>query len=146
MNPNPSPETRFKPGQSGNPAGKKPGTRNKLTVLLETMLDDKAEAILARSIEKAAQGNAASERLWVPRMVPLARRRAVAVDLPKPDTAEAIAEAGARIVLAVAESEITPEEGASLTAALQTQRRAVEAVAFEERIARLEEKLGLEGA
>ena len=33
MNPDPCPEKRFKPGQSGNPAGRKKGTKNSITYL-----------------------------------------------------------------------------------------------------------------
>lgn len=36
-NPDPSPDTRFQPGESGNPAGKKPGTRNFTTLVREAL-------------------------------------------------------------------------------------------------------------
>lgn len=36
-NPNPSPENQFKPGQSGNPNGKVPGTKNLTTKLREAL-------------------------------------------------------------------------------------------------------------
>lgn len=40
-NPKPSPETQFKPGQSGNPGGKAVGTRNRLNAdFLNKMADD----------------------------------------------------------------------------------------------------------
>lgn len=40
-NPNPSPATRFKPGRSGNPAGRRRGARDRLTVaLLEALAGD----------------------------------------------------------------------------------------------------------
>ena len=34
--------TQFKPGQSGNPAGKPKGTRNATTLALETLFDGQA--------------------------------------------------------------------------------------------------------
>ncbi|MEJ0071585.1 MAG: DUF5681 domain-containing protein [Pseudomonadota bacterium] len=40
---------RFVPGSSGNPAGKKPGTRNHATVLKELLRDGEAEAAAASS-------------------------------------------------------------------------------------------------
>lgn len=39
-NPNPSPETRWKPGQSGNPAGKPPGAGVSLVALLRRKLEE----------------------------------------------------------------------------------------------------------
>src|SRR5262245_33233647 len=41
----------FKPGQSGNPAGKKPGTRNRATLALEALLDGEAEALTKKAVE-----------------------------------------------------------------------------------------------
>jgi Family of unknown function (DUF5681) len=35
----------FEPGQSGNPAGKAKGTRNKVTLAIEALLDGEAEAL-----------------------------------------------------------------------------------------------------
>ena len=40
---------RFQPGVSGNPAGKRPGTRNRRTLLAEALREGE-EAALARSI------------------------------------------------------------------------------------------------
>jgi hypothetical protein len=36
--------TQYKPGRSGNPAGKLKGTRNATTLALETLLDGQASA------------------------------------------------------------------------------------------------------
>ena len=36
----------WKKGQSGNPAGKKPGTRHKATILAERLLDGQAEELI----------------------------------------------------------------------------------------------------
>jgi hypothetical protein len=39
---------RFRPGQSGNPAGKAKGTRNRTTLAIEAPLDGEAEALTRR--------------------------------------------------------------------------------------------------
>ena len=58
----------FLPGQSGNPAGKKPGMRNRATILSE-MLDDGEARTIARSvIDKALAGNAVAARFIVGRL------------------------------------------------------------------------------
>ncbi len=43
---------RFQKSQSGNPAGKRPGTRNRATVLLEATADDDLKAIVTKIVEK----------------------------------------------------------------------------------------------
>lgn len=67
-NPNPSPENQFKPGESGNPAGKPPGAKN-FTTLVREALQEVAklkqgnpenltyEQVLAKSVGPRAMGN-----------------------------------------------------------------------------------------
>lgn len=47
----------FQPGQSGNPAGKPKGSRNKATLAAETLLDGEAETITRKVIELAKPGD-----------------------------------------------------------------------------------------
>src|SRR5258708_12739505 len=61
---------RFLPGQSGNPAGKKPGTRNHATLLREALNegDDRTAARIV--IDKALAGNLVAARFAVARLIP----------------------------------------------------------------------------
>ena len=43
----------FKPGQSGNPAGRPKGSRNRSTLALEAIFEAEAEAITRKAIELA---------------------------------------------------------------------------------------------
>jgi len=52
----------FKAGQSGNPNGRRKGVLNKRTELAK-MLDPHAEAIVAKMIELALQGDVTALRL-----------------------------------------------------------------------------------
>jgi len=51
------PGRRFQPGQSGNPAGKPKGTRNRATVLAEQLLDGEAETMVRTAVDWAKKGN-----------------------------------------------------------------------------------------
>jgi hypothetical protein len=41
----------FQPGQSGNPNGRKKGSRNKITQAIEAFLDGEGEALTRKAIE-----------------------------------------------------------------------------------------------
>lgn len=136
-------DTRFQPGQSGNPAGKKPGTRNRATMLIEQMIGDEAERITGNLIRSALEGKPWAIQACMRRAAPPARSRTVSLDLPKADTPAGILAAGARLVEATASGEIAPDEADRLSALLDKQRLALETVELERRIAKLEAELGL---
>jgi Family of unknown function (DUF5681) len=46
----------FRPGQSGNPAGKPKGARNRTTLAVEALLQGEATAITRKAIERAKAG------------------------------------------------------------------------------------------
>jgi Family of unknown function (DUF5681) len=50
----------FEPGQSGNPAGKPKGARNKTTLAVEALLDGEAETLTRKAIELAKAGDLAA--------------------------------------------------------------------------------------
>jgi hypothetical protein len=70
----------FQPGQSGNPAGKKPGTRNRKTLLLQEL--EKDGSALAAAIKTAAlSGDASAMSLWLTRQEPALRSRSETVEI-----------------------------------------------------------------
>src|SRR4051812_42108725 len=73
---------RFQPGMSGNPAGKKPGTRNHATLLREALADGEAHAMARKLIELALAGNLAALRYCLDRIDPV-RRGTIELDLPE---------------------------------------------------------------
>ena len=73
---------RFQKGQSGNPAGRPPGSRNKSTVLLQSLLEGEAEAITRKVIALAKEGDMAAIKLCMDRLAPPRRSAAVECDLP----------------------------------------------------------------
>jgi hypothetical protein len=64
---------RFMPGNSGNPAGKKPGTRNRATVLREALAEGEDIATARIIIDKALAGDAVAARFIVDRLTPRPR-------------------------------------------------------------------------
>jgi len=128
----------FQKGESGNPAGRPRGSRNRATLLMEGLLADDAEAIGRKAIEMAKQGDMAAIRLCMDRLAPVRKGEPVAFELPplhKP--ADSVA-AAAEIVAGVAAGDLTPSEGADLAKVVDVYVRAIATEAFDERLTKLE--------
>ena len=61
-------DTRFKPGQSGNPKGRPLGSRHKATLAIDKLLDGEADAITRKAIEIAKAGDTVALRLCLDRI------------------------------------------------------------------------------
>ncbi|HEY6923687.1 MAG TPA: DUF5681 domain-containing protein, partial [Steroidobacteraceae bacterium] len=96
---------KWKPGQSGNPAGKRPGTKNRKTVLLEAL--EKDNGALAAAIKASAlAGDVSAQVLWASRIEPPARARGQHVEFefdPNATPAENIT----RVLAALSAGELT---------------------------------------
>ncbi|HYK79589.1 MAG TPA: DUF5681 domain-containing protein, partial [Micropepsaceae bacterium] len=73
---------QFQPGQSGNPAGRPPGSRNQKTLEVEALLAERAEATAISILDRAERGDPAAMRLCMERIAPVGANRPVAIDLP----------------------------------------------------------------
>ena len=96
----------FQKGESGNPAGRPRGARNRTTVLLENLLAVDAEAIGRKAIELAKAGDIAAIRMCMDRLAPARKDEPVVFDLPPLATAADSVAAAASIVAAVAGGEL----------------------------------------
>jgi Family of unknown function (DUF5681) len=129
----------FQKGESGNPAGRPRGSRNRATLLMESLLADDAEAIGRKAIEMAKQGGMAAIRLCMDRLSPPRKGEPVAFDLPPLEKPADSVAAAAKIAAAVAAGELTPSEAAELAKVIDVYVRAIETKAFDERLTKLEE-------
>jgi hypothetical protein len=129
---------QFPRGESGNPAGRPRGARNKATILLQNLLEGDAAAIIGKAAELAKDGDVAAIRICMDRLAPARRSNTVAFDLPPLGTATDTVAAAAAIVAAVAAGELTPPEAADLAKVIDIYLRALATAGFEQRLARLE--------
>ncbi|MGA0595158.1 DUF5681 domain-containing protein [Enterovirga sp. CN4-39] len=130
---------RFKPGQSGNPNGKAPGTRNRATRALEELLAGDAENIVRKASEMALSGDPTGLRLCLERLIPVRKDRPIKFALPAIEKTEDLTKATGALLAAVAAGDLTPSEAAELGKLVDAHVRAVEAVDLHQRLARLEE-------
>ncbi|NNM55852.1 DUF5681 domain-containing protein [Acidocella sp.] len=136
----PKQDGRFKPGQSGNPAGKPRGSRHRVTMLAEKLMSDDAEAIVKAVLDAAQKGDMSAARLVLDRIAPARKGSVVMLDLPPVSDAAGVTQALAAVVQAMAAGEIAPDEAQAVSAVLEGQRRAIETVELERRIAELENR------
>ncbi len=131
---------RFKPGQSGNPAGRPKGVRHKAVEALDLLGRNASEEILLAVINSAKSGDARSAELVLRRIWPEVKSRPVVVQLPIVTDAASAVEALGAITAAAADGVITLDEAQGLAGLIETTRRTIETAELETRIAALEAK------
>ncbi len=132
---------RGKPFPPGN-AGKPKGTRHRVTMAVEALLDGEAEALTRTAIEAAKAGDMTALRLCLDRIAPPPKGRRVSLDLPQIETAADVTKALSAAVQAAAAGEITLDEAGQVAGLLEAQRKAIETADLEARLAALEAKGG----
>src|SRR5258708_50099 len=126
---------RFIPGQSGNPAGKRPGTRNRAGILAEALLCGEAENIARVVIDKAVKGDAVAARFCLDRLSPRPRGRAIRLELPEGESAAGDVVAMFNSALrAMAAGDITPDEAVAVARVLEGRVRGLRAWHIELRL------------
>lgn len=126
----------FKKGQSGNPAGRPAGTRNRRTLAAQA-LHDAAEDVAKAMIEAAKAGDTAAGRLVLERVQPPVRP----VSQPTPfdfDPSKSASEQAEQVIQAVADGSLPAETATILLDCLHKHAALVQAETLEGRIAALE--------
>ena len=125
---------RWKPGESGNPKGKPPGTGE--VAKLRAAIGERVPELLAAMMTRALDGDVGAARLLLERAVaPLkAAEQTQALSLPD----GALTEQGRAVLAAVAAGELAPGQGAQLLAAIGTLGKIAELDELAARITELE--------
>lgn len=130
----------FVKGRSGNPAGKKKGTKHRKTLLLAAMTTDDRAAIVAKIIKQARNGCRPSQRLIADRIEPARRGSPVKFPLPAIKTTGDVVVALASITAAMAAGKLSPAEAVEVAAIVELVRRAIETQEIEARLRTMEER------
>ena len=125
----------FKPGQSGNPKGRPPGSGE--VGKLRASIAEHLPEIITRLVTQARAGDAQAARLLLERVLPPMKAVEQAVSLTLPPDAGLTAQ-GVAIVQAVADGTLAPGQGAQLLTGLGSLARIREIDELEKRITLLE--------
>jgi Family of unknown function (DUF5681) len=120
----------FEPGRSGNPGGRRTGSRNKATLAAAALLDDEAEGLTRKAVAAALDGDMLAMNLCLERLLPRCRERPVRLRLPRIATAgngeiggmspQDVLRAMNAVTGALAMGEITPGEAARIAGVYET--------------------------
>jgi hypothetical protein len=127
---------KFQPGQSGNPAGRPPGSLNKKTIALEEVFIERADEVLNQIIDRAKDGEKTAMRLCMERISAPKRERPVAVELPVIESPADARKAIAVVTTELAEGSLTITEATRLIALIDRTLRLVERIGEMERAER----------
>ncbi len=133
--------SKFNPGQSGNPGGRPKGALNKTTLAIQALFDGEAEILTRKVVELAKEGNPMALRLCLERLLPPRKDRPITFALPKINGVKDLIAALGAILEAMAQGDITPAEGQTLTAMLDSYRKGFEIADLEARIAAIEKRM-----
>ena len=126
----------FEKGRSGNPGGRRRGSRNKATLAAAALLAGKSEALTRKAVEMALAGDPTAMRLCMERVLPPCRERTVKFSLPPIEatltgetcgpSAHDVSLAMNAVTAALAQGEITPGEAERIAGVVDTFVRAIE--------------------
>ncbi len=129
---------RFQPGQSGNPAGTRHGSKHRVTLAAEALLEGEAEKLTRKAIDSALAGDVVALKLCLDRVLPMRRGRLIKFELPTLGTPSDLVAALSSIAASVARGELTIEEGQGAAGILEIQRKAIETTELGERLKQVE--------
>ena len=129
-----APPHAWKPGISGNPTGRTPGSGE--VAKLRAAIGQHVPAIITRLVQAALDGDVGASRLLLERVVPPLKAAEETTPLTLPDGSLTVQ--GRAVLAAVGAGELAPSQGAALLASLGTLAKLQEADELEARIVALE--------
>jgi hypothetical protein len=120
----------FQPRQSGNPMGRRRGSRNKATLAAAALLDGEALGLTRRAVEAALSGDMLAMKLCLERVLPRCHERPVRFSLPPlaaigngeidEPSPQNVSRAMNAVTTALGCGEITPGEAATIAGVYET--------------------------
>jgi Family of unknown function (DUF5681) len=130
---------QFPKGVSGNLSGRPLGSRNQVTILMESLLEGEAEQLIRKAIELGKAGDTRALALCLSRMIPSQKDRLVRFEFPPIRSLDDIPVGMMSIMAAISEGSISPQEGETLSRILTGHSNALIAADVLKRVEKLEQ-------
>lgn len=138
MTPSTSNKGQFRPGVSGNPSGRPPGTGE--VAKLRASIAEHVPAIVAKLVEQAKAGDSAAARLLLERVLPPIKAAEQPAPIALPDGS--LTDQGRAVLTAAGTGDLAPSQAAQLLAGLGALAKLVETDELVARVAALEQRNG----
>ena len=132
------PPGRWKKGESGNPAGRKPGSDT--VSQIRKGIAERVPELLAKLIEQALAGDTGAARLLLERAIPPLKAAEQTQALSLPDGT--LTDQGRAVLASVAAGDLAPGQGSQLITAIGSLARVAEIDDLAKRITKLENQHG----
>ncbi len=132
---------RFAPGQSGNPQGRIPGSRNRATLAAESLMEGEAEALSGKAVALALGGDSRALKLCVERILPPLKSRIFTMELPAIQTPADVSAAITKVIEATTTGQIDADQARALTTLIEMKRKSIETIELEDRLRLIEKKV-----
>jgi hypothetical protein len=126
------------PFEKGN-GGRKPGSKNRTTLVAEALLKGEETELVRKAIELAKAGDVPMLKFLLDRILP--RERSVRVDLPEMERADNAVDALGAIINAIGTGQVTPSEAAAFAALVGVYARTINVHELESRIDMIERNI-----
>lgn len=126
---------RWKPGESGNPKGRTPGSGE--VPKIRAAIAQRLPEILDKLMAQALEGDVGAARLLLERAIPPLKAMEPAQAIALPDGT--LTDQGRAILVAVASGVLAPGQGSQLISAIGALARVTEVEALAERVRALED-------
>jgi hypothetical protein len=137
-NPQPNSPVRGRPFEKGN-GGRRPGSRNRTTLVAEALLKGEEEELVRKAIELAKAGDTQMLKFLLDRILP--KDRSVRIEIPEMQRADDAVDALGAIINAATNGEIAPSEAAAFASLVAVYARTIEAADLESRLETIEKDL-----
>lgn len=132
------PPRRGRPFEAGNP-GRRPGSRNKTTVVAQALLHEEGAELIRKAVELAKAGDTVMLKFLLDRILP--KGRALPVELPEISNSADAEHALLNVLEGVRTGQISTSEAAAIAGLIADYVRAFDNANLEARLQAVEERM-----
>ena len=103
-------------------------------------MEGRLEQVLETVLERAVGGDITACKMIIDKVLPCPKDRSINIALPRIDDLKGVSFAQTKILEAVSNGEVTPNEGERITSIIESRRKLIETIELEARISRLESR------